>query len=119
MLSEETMADVSFEEIAAFVALARHCRKERVTLDTRLAADLGLDGDEAEEFFEAFRKQFAVDLSALEWDRHFGPEAAFMPWLLLWPPWWKGQKQKIEIRVSDLLAAARAGCWILIYEKKA
>lgn len=113
------MADVTFEEIAAFVAMALHYKKERITPETRLGRDLGLDGIEAEEFFEAFQEKFDVDLSVLQWDRHFGPEAPFLPWLLLWPPWWAWQKQKIEIRVSDLLAAANAGRWILSYEKKA
>lgn len=47
----------------------------RVTLDSRLLQDLGLDGEDAMEFFEAYDDEFDVDLSVLieqNWKRHFG-----------------------------------------------
>ncbi|MGV3577582.1 hypothetical protein [Brevundimonas sp.] len=49
---------------------------ERLTADKQLFDDLGLDGDDAVEFFEAFDTQFRADLSPLyaNWSRHFGPE---------------------------------------------
>lgn len=48
-----------------------------VSLDSRLVQDLGIDGEEAIEFFEAYDKEFQVDLSLLidqSWQRHFGPK---------------------------------------------
>lgn len=47
----------------------------RVSLDSRLVEDLGLDGEDAIEFFEAYDDEFEVDLSVLieqNWKRHFG-----------------------------------------------
>ncbi len=44
-------------------------------LDQRLREDLGLNDDEAIEFFEAFSAHFHVDVDALfsrYWARHFG-----------------------------------------------
>ncbi len=42
----------------------------------RLGEDLGIDGDEAVDFFQAFEAEFEVDLEPLyrNWVRHFGPE---------------------------------------------
>jgi hypothetical protein len=47
----------------------------RISLDSRLLQDLGLDGEDAIEFFEAYDDEFDVDLSVLieqNWKRHFG-----------------------------------------------
>lgn len=46
----------------------------------RLLQDLGMDGDDAVEFFESVHRQFGTDLSHLyeNWSAHFGAEAA--PW---------------------------------------
>jgi hypothetical protein len=37
-----------------------------------------MDGDDAAEFFEAFQRDFGVDLYSLyaHWDQHFSPEGA-------------------------------------------
>jgi|GEM_PF-840528 len=42
----------------------------------RLLEDLGLDGDDAVDFFEAYGTTFGVDLDPLHqrWAQHFGPE---------------------------------------------
>lgn len=57
---------------------------ERIRDSTTLFADLGIDGDDAVDFFEAFRDEFGVDLSSLELSRQFGPEG--LPfWLPLLP----------------------------------
>lgn len=43
---------------------------------SRLAEDLGMDGDDAAEFFERFEQQFSADLSELHerWNCYFAPE---------------------------------------------
>lgn len=42
----------------------------------RLLQDLGIDGDDAAEFFDAIHNRFGTDLTLLreDWDTHFGPE---------------------------------------------
>jgi hypothetical protein len=48
---------------------------DRVSIDSRLVEDLGLEGEDALEFFEAYDDEFHVDLTVLinqNWKRHFG-----------------------------------------------
>ena len=53
-------------------------KNQKLTSNTRLAQDLGMDGDDAAEFFEKFSQEFAVDLQDLRvhWNQHFAPEGA-------------------------------------------
>jgi hypothetical protein len=90
------------ERVCAFVSQQTSYPEEKVSLDTRLAWDLGLAGDDAEEFFEAFSREFAVDptsLGTMGFEYHFGREGwgieAVLAGVLLVPlcllPWvWFG-----------------------------
>ena len=51
-------------------------RREKLTPFTMLSHDLGMEGDDAVEFFENFGKKFAVDLRPLDrdWHLYFGQE---------------------------------------------
>lgn len=74
------------ERIVAMVAEERSMNPQRILLSSRLLHDLGMDGDDAVEFFEKFAKEFNVDLSALgkHWSEHFGPEGTpSLPGLVL------------------------------------
>lgn len=46
--------------------------------DTRLSQDLGIEGDDAIEFFEEFEREFGVDITDLHlhWSQHFAPEGS-------------------------------------------
>jgi acyl carrier protein len=118
MCGAEMLRDITFEQMADFVAETTHYPRAKITLDTGLRGDVGMDGDDAAEFFEAYLQEFGVDLSSLRWDRHFGPEFSFFPVWMLFPSWWKWQKEMVEIRLSDLLQSARAGVWTVAYENK-
>lgn len=48
-----------------------------MTLESTLLGDLGLDGDDASEFFEALLSKFGVDISSFEFERHFRCEPFF------------------------------------------
>ena len=66
-------------ELRVLAFAARQCgiTVEKVDLLSRLREDLGLDGDDAAEFFDAFIKEFGVNLDALRgkrWRRHFRSE---------------------------------------------
>lgn len=58
--------------------LAKECGLpiDRIKPSSRLSDDLGMDGDDAVEFFVAVKDTFGTDISLLEenWNRHFGPE---------------------------------------------
>jgi len=78
-----------------------------VTLDARLREDLRLDGDDADEFLQAFSHEFKVDLSRLKFTDHFAVESGINPLTLLLHVVF--EKRKKSIRVSDLVVAAEAG----------
>jgi hypothetical protein len=45
---------------------------------------LGLDGDDAYEFMQAFSERFSVDLSAFPYNKYFGPEGnALLPLMII------------------------------------
>jgi hypothetical protein len=45
-----------------------------VTPQTRLYADLGMDGDDADEFLMAFETEYGVDMTPMVWQRFFSDE---------------------------------------------
>ena len=66
----------SLSEESVVALVARWASRDRIDLTDRLAHDLGIDGDDAWELFEAFGAEFEVNLEPLyrRWDEHFGPE---------------------------------------------
>lgn len=63
-------------EIIDLVAAERGLPREKVNLSDRLLQDLGMDGDDAVDFFISVRDRFGTDLTHLQqdWSEHFGPE---------------------------------------------
>jgi Protein of unknown function (DUF1493) len=51
-------------------------QREKLTPGTTLSHDLGMEGDDAVEFFEDFAAKFTVDLRLLgeNWNYYFDPE---------------------------------------------
>ena len=70
------MDQASDQAVTALVARFTDRPLARITPDLLLFDDLGMDGDEAVEFFDAFAAAFPVDLTPLyaRWGRYFGPE---------------------------------------------
>ena len=67
------------KDVMAFVAEFRNEPESRLTGETSLNEDLGVDGDGGIELLQAFSARFAVDLSAFPHDKYFGPEASATP----------------------------------------
>ena len=63
-------------EIIDLVAAERGLPREKVKLSDRLLQDLGMDGDDAVDFFISVHDRFGTDLTQLQqnWSEHFGPE---------------------------------------------
>ena len=82
-VASECQIDASLEKnVLTFVR--DHCpvlRQHKLSLKTRIAQDLGMDGDDPVEFFADFGKRFDVDFGDLHirWDEHFAPEGSG-PW---------------------------------------
>ena len=107
-------------EVCAFVAEARGCEPKEILPATTLFGDLGLDGDDAEEFMTEFSNRFGVDMTGFRFTDHFGSEGMF-PWQL--PQFIWNTVRAIRgvnphsiagvrpIRVEDLIQTAKAGRW--------
>jgi hypothetical protein len=64
------------ERVYSLVAEERGMPREELSAGKTLSYDLGMEGDDAVEFFENFERQFNVDLTNLwlNWNRYFAPE---------------------------------------------
>jgi len=101
----------TLEQIAQFVARRCGVPLADVRPASRLEEDFGLTGDDAAEFMGAYARAFGVDLEAMEFARHFGPEGCLpglgVCWLLR-----HGYRIGGEpVTPRLLLDAARAGRW--------
>jgi len=124
------------ERIKALVAEHTGERLGRITLETRIRDDLPCDGDDAVDLFEAFAKEFEVDLSGIQWTKHFHSETDLgcMPlgcitplgWLFVFLAWIvRGKKAYyyvfpaadplVPVTVRDLVEAAKAKQWVKTY----
>ncbi len=67
------------ERVLMFTAVHAGVKRRHVSPMTRLQ-DLDVKGDDASEFFDAFHKEFGVNLDQLNmhWDQHFHPEAGLI-----------------------------------------
>jgi len=75
MSSPDSLAD----RVRAFVARETGNPIENIGLETTLAGDLGLAGVDADQFLEAYMKEFAVapeSFAILDFDKHFGEAPA-------------------------------------------
>lgn len=63
-------------EVIDLVADERGLPREKIHLSDRLLQDLGMDGDDAVDFFNSLHERFGTDLTHLHehWSEHFGPE---------------------------------------------
>lgn len=72
----EQQPDMLEDRVRGFTARHLGVKQEKLSTGTRLNRDLGMDGDDAVEFFKDFGTEFKVNLDDLYamWDQHFGPE---------------------------------------------
>lgn len=63
-------------DVIDLLADERGLPREKVNLSDRLLQDLGMDGDDAVDFFIGVHERFGTDLTHLHehWSEHFGPE---------------------------------------------
>jgi hypothetical protein len=103
----------SFEEIAAFVRHQTGCREE-VRPETSLQDDVGVYGDDMDDFLAAYAHRFAVDLSEYLWYFHTGEEGFLSIGGLIVPPP-NARVDEIPITVSMLKEYSDRGRWAVEY----
>ena len=106
------------QDVFAMVSEFTGVRSEKLTSTTTLFCDLGIDGDDAIEFFEEFGRTFRVDLTELNIENHFGPEGSnpFTSTITWVQGWWTVDHHRaagvVPISLQDLVKAAQAGRWV-------
>jgi hypothetical protein len=70
------MPDVVEERVFALISDFHGVKRSKMFLHSTLSHDLGMEGDDAVEFFQEFQKEFAVDLRTLweDWYCYFTRE---------------------------------------------
>jgi hypothetical protein len=80
-------------------------KKVVLTRQTDLVADLGLVGDDAVEFMDAYASEFDIEAGDYKFSSYFSPERL---WLL---PGFSKSKRVNLITLGMLELAAKAGTW--------
>jgi hypothetical protein len=72
----EQAPDVLKDQVHSFTSRHLGVKENKLSTTTRLNRDLGMDGEDAVEFFKDFAAKFDVNLDGLyaDWDKYFGPE---------------------------------------------
>jgi hypothetical protein len=84
---------------------------ERLSADSALEADVGITGDDAGEFIEAYSHEFQIDLSGFEFYRHFGAEG-WNPFAGLFTMLRGGEEiQHVPVTIGLLVRAAEEHQW--------
>lgn len=97
------------KKVIQFVAEMVCIPKQSIKLESQLMRDLGLDGDDALEFFKIFQEKFSIDLSKFFVSCHFGEEGAYFPLLSDLKIFFMGKRKFIPISVGDLIDGINAG----------
>ncbi len=98
--------------VIALIAAHAGVARARIGAGTRLLHDLGMDGDDADEFIVRFAETFAVDLAGYDHGAFFGPEAAFEPFSYLYRLLFARHRLATRpLTVRHLAAVAAAGRW--------
>jgi len=106
------MSDDLSEKVRQFVSDFAGKPLERVMLPTRLEEDLGITGDDASDLIREFSARFAVDITGLEFHKHFGPEGVGCnPLWLIWPPAGMKDYRKYPVTVDHLVRVAETKRW--------
>jgi acyl carrier protein len=110
-LNFKKMSKLALEQkVKEFVARRINVKPECISLQTRLLEDLGIDGDDAVDLFEVFAQEFQVDISSLDLNKYFGPEAGFNLFLF----WLMPSSTLDTLTIQDLVSAAQAGKWLKV-----
>jgi len=99
-------------DVLEFVSNRLAVPSAKLSMTTRLGADLGLDGDDASEFMAEFAAKFDVDLSEFVFDDYFAVETAFNPIGFLFRLFRKGEATTVtDVTIDDLNQAAGSKNW--------
>lgn len=97
-------------DIIIFLSNSVGVAPQKITIDTSLRDDLGVDGEDAEELMINYSNEFHVDLSNFVFKRHFSSEFQESFFDLFSALFCRSNFEPILVR--DLIASAELGRWI-------
>ena len=101
-----------FEQVKEFVnESSGPCPEGRLVRTTRLERDLGITGDDAVEFLEAFVEKFNLDMSDFDMTKYFSGEGFMLDFYSIFK-YIKGEKiyrYKKHMTIEYLANAIKAG----------
>lgn len=112
-----------FDRVRGLVSGQSGIPEAEITLETRLVEDLGMDGDDGDDFLAAFADEFGVDMRAMAPLNYFGDEGigppvpSLIPLAVLLSPRFRAwvvhaSRGRRRLTVRDLVASARARRWL-------
>jgi hypothetical protein len=117
-MEQATIQQVVFQMLADKMCV----RLKELVPEKSVNYDIGMDGDDAVEFFEEFAQRFHVDLTPLgeEWDQYFVPEGVDLGWdngeivtvFTASPP--RKYHKTVPLLLSRIVEAAEKGHWTKI-----
>lgn len=105
------------DQVMDFVAKEVPVNRTKISPSTTLFGDLGIDGDDALEFLQAYAEHFGVNIEGLKFTDHFGPEGFEMLrflWIIIQTIKWNDPHTaagKVPITIEDLIRAASTKKW--------
>ena len=100
------------EKVLQLVAKKTGLQLAKLTMDSRLLHDLGVDGDDAAELLTSFADEFRVDMTTFRFSKHFRPEPSLLDLIsFLRSPHQDDLSTKIPITLRDLADAATIRTW--------
>jgi hypothetical protein len=119
------VSDTDDAVLAEIIQLARdQTGAKHITAGSRLYTDLGMTGDDADEFMMAFAAKYDVDLSSMNWLQYFDNESSMADMLepamaiaacVLSPSfaarWQAARDAEREITIAHLVEVAREKTW--------
>ncbi len=99
------------EEIKSIIHDQIGNSRSEINRSTRIFEDLRIDGDDAFELLDAFRKKFNVDMSGFNINEYFGPEGLDSIGFII-SIFSKNSVDLKPLTLGDLEEAAKAGKWI-------
>lgn len=104
----DNMNDKIFNDIKSFVEEVRWKYPFELHRETRVEQDLGITGDEAYEFIDAFSKKFSVDVTNFKFDSHFELEGDWILAALVRFFTGKKKEDKMVLTLGDLEKAVES-----------
>ena len=103
------------ERVMETIADETGCHPSRLRPETDIW-DIGVTGDDALDLLLRLRAEFEINLENIQLNRHFGPEGLNL-FAVLSPGWRRWRRERIPVRIADLVEAARTHTWPIRYDR--